>query len=153
MEELNDIRNNPTCWLVEVEKRQLILEAQTFGWYPHFLLHHWPLTSNYFLLPGMCPLALEKESVKQYVYKNPFCAIKESGLPLKGGNHPPVGLFKCMSEGTKSSRSEVRKVKSRQESIKSTSGVALAQGLYIIHTHTHAQNSWIIAVFPSNLPI
>lgn len=45
-------------------------------------------------------------------------------------------FYKCLSEGTKSSRSEVIKVKNRQESIKSTSGVALVPGLHILHTHT-----------------
>lgn len=71
--------------------------------------------------------------------KSLLCHQRESRLPLKkGGNHSPVGLFfyKCLSEGTKSSRSEVIKVKNRQESIKSTSGVALVPGLHILHTHT-----------------
>ena len=113
-----------------------------FGWYPHFLLHPWPLTSNYFLLPGMCPSAVQRESVKQYVHekKKEKKNKKRAGLLLKGGNHSPVGLFKCLTDcgWQRAAGQRWGKVESRQESIKSTSGVALVPRItHYTHTHTH----------------
>lgn len=106
------------------------------GFFPRFLPHLWPLPSNYFLLPWNVSLSPQEGGGKTMrLQKPPGCIEKNS---RKSGLPPALG---CVN--AKSSRSEVRKVKSRQESINSTCGEAPAFVLQrvnantCVHAHTH----------------
>lgn len=87
------------------------------GCFPRFLPHLWPLPSNYFLSPRNVSLSAEEGGGKTMCGQKPPCCIKKRKM---------TGLRQTTAVWwtAKSSGSEVRKVKSRQESINSTCGAA-----------------------------